>query len=96
MGKHRLLVGDATKAGSYHLLLGAQKAHAVFTDPPFGCKIDGFVAGAGRHREFVMASGEMSDEELLEFFCSFLKELSAVLRRGAALYLVIDWRSLMR
>lgn len=94
MGKHRLLVGDATNAECYHLLMGTRKAHAVFTDPPFGCKIDGFVAGAGRHREFVMASGDMSDEELLEFFRSFLAELSDVLERGAVLYLVIDWRSL--
>lgn len=41
-----------------------------------------------------MASGDMSNEELLEFFNAFLKEISEALRRGAVLYLVIDWRSL--
>ena len=47
----------------------AEKAAAVFTDPPYNVKIDGHVSGIGRitHREFAMASGEMTDEEFAEF-----------------------------
>jgi site-specific DNA-methyltransferase (adenine-specific) len=36
MGAHRLLCGDATKALDLGRLLGAQKAQAMWTDPPYG------------------------------------------------------------
>ena len=94
LAKHRLLVGDATDPAIHEKLMGGASVHAVFTDPPFGCKIDGFVAGTGRHREFVMASGEMSEKELFCFFKAFLVAMKGHLVGGAAIYLVIDWRSL--
>ena len=36
----------------------------VFTDPSYNVPIDGHVGGSGaiRHREFIMASGEMTRE----------------------------------
>src|SRR3546814_11813367 len=73
-----------------------EKADAVFTDQPYGCGIDGFVAGKGRHREFVMGSGDMSADELLRFFVGFNKAMVAHLGAGAVIYEVIDWRSLHR
>ena len=41
----------------------------IFTDPPYNVKIDGNVTGLGanRHREFAMASGEMTDAEFQNF-----------------------------
>jgi hypothetical protein len=38
------------------------RADVVFTDPPYNLPIDGHVSGKGRvrHREFAMASGEMT------------------------------------
>jgi hypothetical protein len=41
----------------------------VFTDPPYNVPIDGHVSGLGRirHREFAMASGEMSEAEFTKF-----------------------------
>jgi len=62
LGDHRLLCADATKPASYERLLGGRKAQMVFTDPPYNTPIDGHVCGLGsiRHREFPMASGEMS------------------------------------
>jgi hypothetical protein len=38
----------------------------VFTDEPFNVAIGGHVTG-GEHREFVMASGEMTDAQFLDF-----------------------------
>ena len=35
LGAHRLLCGDATRAESYAVLLGADTADMVFTDPPY-------------------------------------------------------------
>lgn len=94
LGKHRILCADATQPSSFVRLMAGAAAHAVFTDPPFGCAINGFVAGEGRHREFVMGSGEMSQGELAEFFTQFNKAIAQHVKPGAVIYEVIDWRSL--
>ena len=52
-----------------------EKAAAVFTDPPYNVKIDGHVCGkaAIKHREFAMASGEMTEPEFADFLTKALK-----------------------
>ena len=42
--------------------MAEDRAAAVFTDPPYNVPIDGHVSGLGtiHHREFAMASGEMT------------------------------------
>ena len=51
--------------GFFEKLLDGEEAQMVFTDPPYNVVIDGNVSGLGRvrHREFAMASGEMSEAE---------------------------------
>jgi hypothetical protein len=41
---------------------GWREGRMVFSDPPYNVKIDGHVGNSGKtqHREFAMASGEMS------------------------------------
>ena len=62
LGRHRLLCGDAMQQAAYDALMGDERAQMVFTDPPYNVPIDGHVCGLGavRHREFAMASGEMT------------------------------------
>jgi hypothetical protein len=62
IGRHKLICGDALDPEVYDLLLGSELAQMVFTDPPYNVPIQGHVSGLGRvrHREFAMASGEMS------------------------------------
>ena len=45
------------------------KADLVITDPPYNVVIDGHATGLGKihHREFGMASGEMSSAEFTDF-----------------------------
>ena len=93
-GGHRIMCGSATDASTLAILMAGQLAAAACLDPPFGCPVDGFVSSKGKHREFVQASGEMTEAELLEFFRSLCLALAAVLRPGALVYLFIDWRSL--
>ncbi len=52
---------------SYSALMNGQSADVAFADPPYNVKIDGNVCGKGaiRHREFAMASGEMTEAEFL-------------------------------
>ena len=71
-----------------------EKAAAVFTDPPYNVRIDGHVSGLGRitHREFAMASGEMTDEEFAEFLSGTMKRICAHTTPGALIYACSDWR----
>ena len=75
IGRHRLICGDSTKAETYARLLGGERAQMVFTDPPYNVQIDGHVSGLGsvKHREFAMASGEMTTSE----FTAFLRDVFA-------------------
>jgi DNA modification methylase len=95
LGRHRVLCADATRPGSYARLFdGATRAQAVFTDPPYNIRIDGFAVGAGniKHREFVAASGEMTDDEFDTFLVEFLKAASVHLVDGGILFVCMDWR----
>jgi DNA modification methylase len=94
VGPHRLICGDSTKVETYAQLLGDQRADAIFTDPPYNVKIDGFVCGAGavKHREFEMASGEMTEEQFVAFLSQVFEQLAAFSKAGSLHYVCIDWR----
>lgn len=94
LDKHRLLCGNALKAEDYQLLLDGKKAAMVFTDPPYNVKVNGHVCGGGRiqHKEFAMASGEMSSEEFQEFLSSNFQLLREFSADGTLLYVCMDWR----
>jgi DNA modification methylase len=95
-GRHRLLCGDATKATSYKELLARDRVDLVVTDPPWNCPIQGHVSGLGKnkHREFVAASGEMTQEEFKCFLEQFMRAVEGVSRSGALHYIFCDWRIL--
>jgi hypothetical protein len=65
----------------------------VFTDEPFNVAIGGDVTG-GDHREFVMASGEMTDAQFLEFNQKWMDAVLPYLVDGGILGTFIDWRGL--
>ncbi|SLN72136.1 site-specific DNA-methyltransferase [Oceanibacterium hippocampi] len=94
LGPHRLVCGDALEPAVVDLLMAGEEARMVFTDPPYNVPIDGHVSGLGktRHREFAMASGEMSPAE----FTGFLRTAFANLERhsmdGSIHYVCMDWR----
>jgi ParB family chromosome partitioning protein len=48
LGRHRVMCGDSTDAGSVALLMDGKKASLVFSDPPYGISYDG---GFGSERE---------------------------------------------
>jgi DNA modification methylase len=96
LGSHRLLCGDARSPEAYKKLLGADRADLVFTDPPYNVPIHGHVSGLGRveHREFAMASGEMTEGEFANFLTQVLCLAADVSRDGALHYICMDWRHL--
>ena len=91
LGNHKLLCGNARESSSYAALLEGEPVQMVFSDPPYGCAIQGHVSRS--HREFVEGSG-MSEGEALVFFEGFLSPMLAHLRDGAIVDLCIDWRGM--
>jgi DNA modification methylase len=93
LGKHRVYCGSALDPLAYELLMAKEKASAVFTDPPYNLKIDGNVCGSGtvKHREFAMASGEMTREEFTRFLAGAFDLTRTCLAPGAIIYACMDW-----
>jgi DNA modification methylase len=94
LGKHRILCGNALRQETYVTLMGSRRAAAVFVDPPYNVPIDGHATGNGavRHREFQMASGEMSEAEFVAFLTTSLRLLVRYSARGSVHYVCMDWR----
>jgi DNA modification methylase len=94
IGPHRLVCGSALEALVVEALMDGQLARMVFTDPPYNVPIEGHVGNSGKtqHREFVMASGEMSSPQ----FTSFLQQAFGNSARhsmdGSIHFICMDWR----
>lgn len=96
LGRHRVICGDALDPETYRMLMGENRARAVFTDPPYNVKIDGHVCGSGkvRHREFAMATGEMDKTSFTHFLRDALTAMADVSLDGAIHFICMDWRHL--
>ncbi len=94
LGKHRVLCGNSLIAADYERLMGQAKADLLITDPPYNVVIDGHATGNGsvRHREFAMASGEMSSNEFTSFLRSAMLTASTHSAPGSLAYYFMDWR----
>lgn len=94
LGPHRLICGDARDDTAFAKLMGGEVADMVFTDPPYNVRVDGHVCGSGatKHREFAMASGEMSAEQFTSFLTDSLQRMADVARDGSIHFVCMDWR----
>ena len=94
LGRHRLYVGDARVSASYGRLMQSHMAAMAFNDPPYNVPVAGHVGGRGltQHREFVCASGEMTQEQFIAFLEQCLKLCAQHSVDGAIHYVCIDWR----
>ncbi|HRD44852.1 MAG TPA: site-specific DNA-methyltransferase [Caulobacter sp.] len=94
LGDHRLLCGDALKPEAYQTLMAGEQARMIFTDPPYNVKIDGHAGGKGKveRREFVMASGEMSQSQFTTFLTDSLTAMAGCCVDGAIAFVCMDWR----
>ena len=94
LGNHRLLCADARESAAYQTLMQGEKAELVFTDPPYNVEIDGHVSGLGKvkHREFEMASGEMTRSEFTNFLTAVFTQLVSNSTNGSIHGIFMDWR----
>jgi hypothetical protein len=96
LGRHRLLCGNALETSAYDRLLGAERAQVVITDPPYNVPIAGHVSGLGKtqHREFAMASGEMSSEAFATFLTIVFHNMALYSTDASLHYAFMDCRHL--
>lgn len=94
IGPHRILCGDARSNEDVRRLLGGRQIQLTVSDPPFNVRVAGHITGKGCHREFAMASGEMTAKQFVEFLSIVTQRMVDVMVDGALAYLFIDWRHL--
>lgn len=94
LGPHRLVCGNALDCGVIDQLMDGAVARMVYSDPPYNVPIDGHVGNSGKvqHREFAMASGEMSRAEFTAFLTTAMRNLADHSVDGSIHFLCMDWR----
>lgn len=93
LGEHRIGCGDSRDPEFLARVVGEGRSiDAAFLDPPYNVKINGHANARGRHREFAMASGEMTESEFRMFLTETLGAAVSVSRNGAVHFICMDWR----
>lgn len=93
LGEHRIGCGDGRDGAFLQEVVGQGVAvDAAFLDPPYNVKISGHANTKGRHREFAMASGEMTVTAFQGFLEQTLGACTKVSRNGAVHFVCMDWR----
>lgn len=88
---HRFYCGSAQDPQSYEALLRGELAQMVITDPPYNVPIAGHARNSRTtHREFVEASGEMTEQEFTEFLSGFIRHVKCFSSDGAIIYIFMD------
>jgi DNA modification methylase len=94
-GSHRLLCGDACDISHLAKLMGRERAAMVFADPPYNVQISATVGrGKIKHREFAVASGELSPSDFIDFLKSWMRLALKFSEHGSIHYVCMDWRHL--
>ncbi len=95
LGDHRVGCGDGRDLAFLQAVIGDNASvDAAFLDPPYNVRINGHANAKGRHREFAMASGEMTPETFRAFLTDSLGACAGVSRDGAVHFVCMDWRHL--
>jgi DNA modification methylase len=96
LGDHKVACGDCQNKALLQELFAEQRAQMVFTDPPYNVKINGHARGLGqqKHKEFSIASGELTELEFENFLTERLSAAKGFMNEGALAYFCMDWRHL--
>jgi DNA modification methylase len=90
-GEHRIICGDSTDPNVLEILMSDEKARLILTDEPYNVPVGGHVT-SGAHREFLMASGEMTDAQFRAFNAAWIGAALPHLCDGGLFGTFIDWR----
>jgi DNA modification methylase len=94
LGKHRIICGSSLEELTFDKLFEGKKADTTLCDAPYNVQIDGHVGGKGKikHKEFAMASGEMSKSEFTHFLKMAMTLQAKYSVDGSIHFQCMDWR----
>jgi DNA modification methylase len=93
LGNHRLACADAREKHDLARVMGNRRAAMAFLDPPYNVRVRDIVGrGRTKHREFAMASGELSQASFVAFLTAALTTAADFSRNGAVHFICMDWR----
>lgn len=78
LGKHKVICGDSTKAGTYERLLGDTKVNLVCTDPPYLVNLENT---SGK-----IKNDDLNDEDGYKFLKSAFEQFHAAMAKDASIY----------
>ncbi|WP_338318776.1 site-specific DNA-methyltransferase [Bradyrhizobium ottawaense] len=93
LGAHRVLCGDACDQSDWARLMGSDRARMLIADPPYNVQISTTLGrGKIKHREFAVASGEMTPVEFTEFLTRWMRLAAQFSHDGSLHFAFVDWR----
>jgi DNA modification methylase len=82
LGRHRLMCGDSTDAGTVALLMNGKRADVYITDPPYN------VDYTGKTKEALkIKNDEMNDAQYQEFLAQAFRAAETAMKPGAVFYI---------
>lgn len=91
LGDHLLYCGDSTEEATFTRLMGEEKAHIIWTDPPWNVNYGAMEEGnAQGYKVRTIMNDHMGEGEWDEFVGAFCKTMFDYSRNGAPIYLVMS------
>jgi DNA modification methylase len=91
LGDHLLYCGDSTEEATFTRLMGDEKAHLIWTDPPWNVNYGAVDEGnAMGYKSRTIMNDHMTEGEWDDFVLGFCKTLKDNSQDGAPIYLVMS------
>ena len=90
-GRHRIICGDSTDPVVIQRLVDGHPIRQLLADPPYNVPSRS-ISTTGRHADFAMAAGEMSEAAFISFLTRFFAAAQPALIDGALVFAFMDFK----